>query len=282
MGNFFKSIFSSTPEDTPEEAAQKAAMKNFDIFKYDGVRAMRIGQMQYAIKCFIEALKIREDREVEMQLLQAYVSLHKLEEAWEVADRMVTAEPEEYSWRLSRATLASRIDRADEALQDCLFLVEADTKEAEVYMTLGSLYLDKGETESAIVALTKAIELNNELAEPYRLRCVAFMKLHEQLDKAMADAEEYIRLTPENEQAYILRGRLHEQDGKPEKAEEDYSMAIEYNPFCEEAFRLRSKVRSLLGDETGAAEDAEAANEIAPVEEPVSAPQASSGVLSIY
>ena len=37
MGNFFTSLFSGSSE-SPEESKAKEDKKNFDIFKYDGVR----------------------------------------------------------------------------------------------------------------------------------------------------------------------------------------------------------------------------------------------------
>ena len=40
----FSSIFGGSKK-TEEE-------KNFDILKYDGIRAMRIGKLTYALKCF--------------------------------------------------------------------------------------------------------------------------------------------------------------------------------------------------------------------------------------
>ena len=58
MPNFFKSFFSGKSE-TPESEKQKNDQKNFEIFKYDGLRAQRMGRPDYAVKCFIEALAIR-------------------------------------------------------------------------------------------------------------------------------------------------------------------------------------------------------------------------------
>ena len=59
---FFKSFFSGKPSN-PEEEQQKNKQKNFDIFKYDGMRAQRMGRADYAIKCFQEALALQEDFE---------------------------------------------------------------------------------------------------------------------------------------------------------------------------------------------------------------------------
>ena len=59
MPNFFKSFFSGKSE-TPESEKQKNDQKNFEIFKYDGLRAQRMGRPDYAVKCFIEALAIKQ------------------------------------------------------------------------------------------------------------------------------------------------------------------------------------------------------------------------------
>ena len=48
MPNFFKSFFSGKSE-TPESEKQKNDQKNFEIFKYDGLRAQRMGRPDYAI-----------------------------------------------------------------------------------------------------------------------------------------------------------------------------------------------------------------------------------------
>ena len=81
MGNFFKSLFSSSKAATPEEEKSKNDQKNFDILKYDGVRAQKIGQVAYAIKCFTEALKLQEDFETMTYLVAAYTTANKAEEA---------------------------------------------------------------------------------------------------------------------------------------------------------------------------------------------------------
>ena len=58
MGNFFTSLFSSSKPAEATEDKAKNEQKNFDILKYDGVRAQKMGKLVYAIKCFTEALNI--------------------------------------------------------------------------------------------------------------------------------------------------------------------------------------------------------------------------------
>ena len=70
MGNFFTSLFSSNKGE--ENNKEKIEQKNFDILKYDGVRAQKIGKHAYAIKCFNEALNLQEDFETLGFLVTSY------------------------------------------------------------------------------------------------------------------------------------------------------------------------------------------------------------------
>ena len=59
MANFFKTFFTGNSGESEDDKA-KAEKKNFELFKYDGMRAERIGQIDYAIKCYNEALAIQD------------------------------------------------------------------------------------------------------------------------------------------------------------------------------------------------------------------------------
>ena len=93
MPNFFKSFFAGKTEN-PEEEKQKNAKKNFEIFKYDGLRAQRMGRPDYAIKCFNEALAIEEDFETLNYLSQLYIQTGEFGKAHELLERMIALEPE--------------------------------------------------------------------------------------------------------------------------------------------------------------------------------------------
>ena len=60
--NIFKALFGGE-EETPEEKQKADKAKRFDMFKYDGVKAARMGQHDYAVKCYNEALAIHDDLE---------------------------------------------------------------------------------------------------------------------------------------------------------------------------------------------------------------------------
>ena len=77
---FWKTLLGGVDE-TPEEDKKNADAKQFDLLKYDGVKAMRIGQFDYAVKCYREALKIQDDLEVRDYLSQALIRQGQLAEA---------------------------------------------------------------------------------------------------------------------------------------------------------------------------------------------------------
>ena len=58
--NFLKAIFGNKEENEIEKSEEEAK-KNFDILKYDGIRALKTHQVEYAIKCFSHALDLQED-----------------------------------------------------------------------------------------------------------------------------------------------------------------------------------------------------------------------------
>lgn len=126
MVNFFKSLFSSSKSVNPEEEKEKNEQKNFDILKYDGVRAQRIHKLPYAIKCYTEALNIKEDYETMSFLVTAYTMANELEKALDVLNRMVEMKPEDVQTYLMRVNLLFMLDKDAEVISDCKRVIELD------------------------------------------------------------------------------------------------------------------------------------------------------------
>jgi tetratricopeptide (TPR) repeat protein len=68
----FKSLFGGN--NTPETEKEKNDKKNFEILKYDGIRAQRMGKLPYAIKCFEEAVAINDELETLRKFRDNWVS----------------------------------------------------------------------------------------------------------------------------------------------------------------------------------------------------------------
>ena len=62
MGSFFKSLFGGGT-DAGEKPEEKEKERKFDVLKYDGIKALKIRKVGYAIRCFNEALNLKEEAE---------------------------------------------------------------------------------------------------------------------------------------------------------------------------------------------------------------------------
>ncbi len=66
--NIFKKLFGS--QTTSKETRQEEN-KNFDVLKYDGVRALRMQQFEYAAKCFVHAIELNADDLLRRSIIQS-------------------------------------------------------------------------------------------------------------------------------------------------------------------------------------------------------------------
>ena len=220
---FFKSFFSGK-SDSPANEKQKNEQKNFEIFKYDGMRAQRMGRTDYAIKCFTEALAIQEDFETMGYLAQVYTQTNELDEAHKLLERMTEIEPEHISTYLSPA-MAGAAKKA----------IEIEEGNAMAHYLLGKADNGQGDGIMCIAHLTKAIVLKDDFIEARLLRAEALVQM-QQYKEAMEDIDTILAQDPEDESAILLRGKIEEATGNKEKAESSYQKVTELNPFNEQAF----------------------------------------------
>ena len=293
MGNFFKSLFSSSKAATPEEEKSKNDQKNFDILKYDGVRAQKIGQVAYAIKCFTEALKLQEDFETMTYLVAAYTTANKAEEALEVLNRMVELEPDHINTLLTRVNVLFMLDKDADVIVDCRHILELEETNHLAWFLMGKAKRTTSDPLGAIADLTKAIALKEDFTDAYLMRARILLSM-QQATEALPDVEKAITLAPEEETSYLLRGRIHEAMGNIDAAAADYQNVLELNPFNDEATLLlitqerldeaitffneaidlkpdfgkayaeRGRAKNLKGDKDGAFEDLKKSIELNP------------------
>ena len=231
---FFKSFFSGKPAN-PEEEKQKNNQKNFEIFKYDGMRAQRMGRADYAIKCFTEALALQEDFETMGYLAQVCIQSNELDEAHQLLERMIRIEPEHTSTLLTLANVCyMQEDYAAmaEAAQKAIAIEEGN---AMAHYLLGKAGNGQNHGIMCIAHLTKAIVLKDDFIEARLLRAEALVQM-QQYKEEMEDIDTILAQDPEDESAILLRGKIEEATGDKEKAESSYQKVTELNPFNEQAF----------------------------------------------
>ena len=164
MPNFFKSFFSGKSE-TPESEKQKNDRKRFEIFKYDGLRAQRMGRPDYAVKCFTEALAIEEDFETMGYLSQLYIQTGETEKARELLEKMAIMEPHVTNTFLTLANVCF-IQEDYKAMEEAASKAIAIEKgNAVAHYLLGKARKGQDDDLMTIAHLTKAIALKDDFIE---------------------------------------------------------------------------------------------------------------------
>lgn len=231
---FFKSFFSGKPSD-PEEERQKNKQKNFDIFKYDGMRAQRMGRADYAIKCFNEALALQEDFETMGYLVQVYTQTNQLEEARQLLERMTQAEPNHTHTFLNLANVCFIQEDYASMAQAAQKAIDIEEGNAMAHYLLGKAMNGQGDSIMCIGHLTKAILLKDDFTEARLMRAEILMSMR-QYKEAAEDIEAILAQEPDEESALLLHGQIQEATGHPEEAEAVFRKITEDNPFNEQAY----------------------------------------------
>ena len=290
MPNFFKSFFSGKSE-TPESEKQKNDQKNFEIFKYDGLRAQRMGRPDYAIKCFTEALAIEEDFETMGYLSQLYIPMGETEKARELLEKMA------FLTLANVCYIQEDYKAMEEAAGKAIAIEEGN---AVAHFLLGKARKGQDDEIMTIAHLTKAITLKDDFIEARLMRAEALLKM-KQYKETMEDIDAVLAQNPEEETAILLRGKVKEANGQEEEAETDHKSVTEINPFNEqvylylgqlyinqkklaeaialfdeaielnpnfaEAYKERGRAKLLNGDKDGSVEDMKKSLELNPKDE---------------
>ncbi len=240
MANFFKSFFSSKSE-APEAEKQKNDKRNFEILKYDGLRAQRMGRADYAVKCFTEALALEEDFETQGYLSQLYIQMGEFDKALELLHRMAELEPHMTSTFLALANVYFIREEYTEMTTAARAAIELESENAVAHFLLAKAEKGNREEIQAIASLTKAIVLKEDFTEARLLRAEILLDM-QQGKEAREDIDAILTAQPEEEAALLLLARLREMAGNAEAAEADYRRIIELNPFNEQAYLQMGKL----------------------------------------
>jgi tetratricopeptide (TPR) repeat protein len=109
---------------------------------------------------------------------------------------------------------------------------------AQDFLDQGVKRLQQGDLEAAINNFNEAIRLNPNYAQAYGNRGIAYSRL-QQYEKALADYNQYIRFNPNSAEAYYNRATLYDKLGDYQKAIADYDRAIRLNPNFSQAISNR-------------------------------------------
>lgn len=257
---FFKALFGSK-EEKPEEKKKAEEAKNFDVLKYDGVRALRAGQAEFAIRCFTHALQMQDDLEIHDYLSQAYIRTGELTLAYEQLQKLAEAQPDNQQIFIRMANVAYMMEDYGAMAGACEKAMLIDDKTPEVMYLYARACLGQEDVTNTVAMLTKAISLKEDYGDAYLLRGETLLKNGE-TDEADEDASWLLEHTQDNEDVLILKARIERAKKNHNEAIAFYTKVTDANPFNIDAYRERGELKLATGDEAGGNDDIEHAKEL--------------------
>lgn len=253
--SFWNRLFGSA-EKTSEEERKERQERDFNALKYDGVAAMRQNALEYAIRCFVYALELRDDGETRDYLAHTLIRYGNLPEAYRQLEYLAEMEPSNVAILLRMADVAYMMEDYDAMGEACEKANEVDSENVMVNYSYARACVGKADYVNAIALLSKAINLSKE--EPFwdahLLKGQTLLRMG-YVEMAEPEADAILGALPEQEDALLLKARCVEVKGDNDAALELYGKIIELNPFCLDAFRERAEIRNVTGNTQGAEED---------------------------
>ncbi len=262
--NILKALFGGK-EENPEEEQKQKKEKDFDVLKYDGIRALNMNQADYAVKCLNAALEIKDDLETREYLAQALLHRDELMPAYQEYRKLAEAEPDNLKVWLMIAHVTYMMEDYGAMADACEKAMLIDDKNAEAAYQYARASIGQDDLTNGISMATKAISLNPKYVDAYLLRAKTEIQVkdYESADEDIKWLEQNVE---PNEDVLLTKARLEKAKGDINSCIKCYGDVIELNPFSIDAYRGRSEAKAENGDKTGAEEDAQKALELNPEE----------------
>jgi|UniRef100_UPI004027B58B hypothetical protein len=262
----------------------------------DGIRAMQMGELAYAEKCFKAALDIKHELHTVSLLAEAYLRTGNNEEALPLLQEISASPQDTLEVDLLLAQTQGRLHSYADERTTTTTILSAHPEEARALYLAAEADHGLGEDFMAIAHLTQCLTLRHDYEEALLLRAQILVGMG-QWNEVLADAESLVELNAESETYHTLRADAYAALGRTDEAITEYEAVRELNPFTDSvmklgalyehttrwdkalslynevidlrpnyapAYKARGGVKHHLKDEVGAAEDLKRSLEIAP------------------
>jgi tetratricopeptide (TPR) repeat protein len=165
-------------------------------------------------------------------------------------------------YHFSLARLRDAEGRYTEAIDEYKKALDLDPKNSNLYSQMAQTYLKGSQASQAIAAANKAVEINPNNIDAHMLLSQIYWQAllsskgkppDAQINSAIHEYEEIIRIDPADPQAFLLLGQLYQVINQPNKAEEIYKKHLNVDPGSEEGVLALAELHVKAGDNKGAA-----------------------------
>lgn len=172
-----------------------------------------------------------------------------------------SAQPQDYRRELARCGIDPKPRLPPmEAIEGCTAVISSGQASprilAEAFLHRGDAYrLRQNDIDRALADYNEAIRVVPDFAPAFAGRGFVYLFARPQLDRAISDFSEAIRIDPASANVFYYRGVAWSGKGDWERAIADFDQAIRLRPTFSIAYRDRGKAKEAKGDKAGGAAD---------------------------
>ena len=264
---FLRTLFTAC-EETEEEKKEHDEKSQFDIFKYDGIQALRMGQVDYAIACFEHALDIKDDTETQQFYAGTLMQKGDLEgaaEAFEELNRMEDGSNVETL--LTLANIYFQQEDYGKMEEMCDAAIARDGALAAPYYYKACMQNAQNDLLNAVASVTIAISKREDFNNAYLLRAKILCRM-QQFAEAEKDIDRLLDTDGQesDDEIVMIKAEICEVLGKKEDAKTFYRRVIELNPYATRAYLQLGNILHEEGNSKEAAALMEEGLKLAPEE----------------
>jgi len=167
-------------------------------------------------------------------------------------------------YHFSLARLRDAEGKFTEAIDEYKKALDIDPKNSTLYSQMAQTYFRNSRTNEATTAANKAVELDRDNIDAHMLLSQIYWQnlvrpgsrerpTEAQINAAVHEYEEIIRIDPADPQAFLLLGQLYQALNQPDKAEQIYKKHLTVDPGSEEGVLALAELHVKANDNKGAA-----------------------------
>jgi tetratricopeptide (TPR) repeat protein len=181
-------------------------------------------------------------------------NLKVLDRAIADCDAVVSLRPGDYQGYVCRGLAHAEMGKFDHAIADYGQALHLNPRDFGALYNRARAYSLKNDFVSSIPDYNSAIRVDPRNFMAWNGRCWARIVIGKELDAALSDCDEAIRLAPEDANNYNTRGLGHFRKRQYAAAMHDYDMALSRDPKVASSYFIRGLAKLAMGDATGAAD----------------------------